>query len=151
MAATNVSGSSPGPATYTITDLAREFDVTPRAIRFYEDQGLLSPERAGPGGRTRVYNGRERTRLKLTLRGKRLGLTLNEIREILDLYESPRDSAPQLERFLDALGGHRAVLERQLEDLQAQLAEIDQHEKQCKALLDAQRARAGGPAKHETA
>lgn len=63
--------SSPSaPATFTITDLAREFDVTPRAIRFYEDQGLLSPERAGPGGRKRVYNGRERTRLKLTLRGK---------------------------------------------------------------------------------
>jgi DNA-binding transcriptional MerR regulator len=151
MAATNVSGSSPGPATYTITDLAREFDITPRAIRFYEDQGLLAPERAGPGGRTRVYNGRERTRLKLTLRGKRLGLTLNEIREILDLYESPRDSAPQLERFLDALAGHRAALERQLEDLQAQLDEIDQHEKHCRALLDAQHARTGGPAKHEAA
>ncbi|WP_042883795.1 MerR family transcriptional regulator [Cupriavidus necator] len=129
---------SPGSATYTITDLAREFDVTPRAIRFYEDQGLLSPEREGPGGRKRIYNGRERTRLKLTLRGKRLGLTLNEIREILDLYESPRDTAPQLERFLDSLADHRRTLERQLEDLQAQLAEIDQHERQCKALLAAQ-------------
>ncbi|WP_454734582.1 MerR family transcriptional regulator [Cupriavidus necator] len=129
---------SPGSATYTITDLAREFDVTPRAIRFYEDQGLLSPEREGPGGRKRVYNGRERTRLKLTLRGKRLGLTLNEIREILDLYESPRDTAPQLERFLHSLADHRHTLERQLEDLQAQLAEIDQHERQCKVLLAAQ-------------
>ncbi|RDK09822.1 MerR family transcriptional regulator [Cupriavidus lacunae] len=125
-------------ATYTITDLAREFDVTPRAIRFYEDQGLLAPEREGPGGRKRVYNGRERTRLKLTLRGKRLGLTLNEIREILDLYESPRDTAPQLERFLHSLAAHRSALERQMEDLQAQLAEIDQHERQCKALLAAQ-------------
>lgn len=122
-------------ATYTITDLAREFDVTPRAIRFYEDQGLLSPLRTGAGGRTRVYNGRERTRLKLTLRGKRLGLTLNEIREILDLYESPRDTAPQLERFLASLAEHRATLERQMEDLQAQLAEIDQHERHCRALL----------------
>ncbi|MFS8972895.1 MerR family DNA-binding transcriptional regulator [Cupriavidus necator] len=129
---------SPGSATYTITELAREFDVTPRAIRFYEDQGLLSPEREGPGGRKRVYNGRERTRLKLTLRGKRLGLTLNEIREILDLYESPRDTAPQLERFLHSLADHRRTLERQLEDLQAQLAEIDQHERQCKVLLAAQ-------------
>ncbi|TPQ29365.1 MULTISPECIES: MerR family transcriptional regulator [Cupriavidus] len=151
MAATHVSGSPASPVTYTITDLAREFDVTPRTIRFYEDQGLLSPERAGPGGRTRVFNGRERTRLKLALRGKRLGLTLNEIREILDLYESPRNTAPQLERFLDALAGHRAALERQLEDLQAQLAEIDQHEKQCKALLEAQRAPGNAPAKHEPA
>ncbi|WP_423195158.1 MULTISPECIES: MerR family transcriptional regulator [unclassified Cupriavidus] len=129
--------SSPSaPATFTITDLAREFDVTPRAIRFYEDQGLLSPERAGPGGRKRVYNGRERTRLKLTLRGKRLGLTLNEIREILDLYESPRDTAPQLERFLHALAQHRGTLERQMEDLKAQLAEIDAHERQCRTLLE---------------
>jgi DNA-binding transcriptional MerR regulator len=109
------------------------FDITPRAIRFYEDQGLLAPDREGPSGRRRVYNGRERTRLKLTLRGKRLGLTLNEIREILDLYESPRDTAPQLERFLHLLAQHRGTLERQLEDLQAQLAEIDQHERQCKA------------------
>ncbi|MEK7491533.1 MAG: MerR family DNA-binding transcriptional regulator, partial [Pseudomonadota bacterium] len=91
--------AQPSTVTYTITDLAREFDITPRAIRFYEDQGLLAPDREGPSGRRRVYNSRERTRLKLTLRGKRLGLTLNEIREILDLYESPRDTAPQLERF----------------------------------------------------
>ena len=127
--------AQPTSATYTITDLAREFEVTPRAIRFYEDQGLLSPDREGPSGRKRVYNGRERTRLKLTLRGKRLGLTLSEIREILDLYESPRDTAPQLERFLHLLSEHRGALERQLEDLQAQLAEIDQHERHCKMLL----------------
>ncbi|AZG12827.1 MULTISPECIES: MerR family transcriptional regulator [Cupriavidus] len=127
--------AQPSTATYSITDLAREFEITPRAIRFYEDQGLLSPDREGPSGRKRVYNGRERTRLKLTLRGKRLGLTLNEIREILDLYESPRDTAPQLERFLHLLAQHRGALERQLEDLQAQLAEIDQHERQCKTLL----------------
>ncbi|WP_454719634.1 MULTISPECIES: MerR family transcriptional regulator [Cupriavidus] len=138
------SPALPAAPTYTITELAREFDVTPRAIRFYEDQGLLSPEREGPGGRKRVYNGRERTRLKLTLRGKRLGLTLNEIREILDLYESPRDTAPQLERFLHSLARHRGALERQLEDLQAQLAEIDQHERQCRGLL-AGRADAAGP------
>jgi hypothetical protein len=64
--------------TYSITDLAREFDITPRAIRFYEDQGLLSPDRQGVGGRTRVYSPKERVRLKLTLRGKRLGLSLSE-------------------------------------------------------------------------
>jgi len=151
MATTQASGQSSVSATFTITELAREFDVTPRAIRFYEDQGLLSPERAGPGGRTRVYNGRERTRLKLTLRGKRLGLTLNEIREILDLYESPRNTAPQLERFLHALALHRATLERQLEDLQAQLAEIDQHEQQCKALLAAQKQGSNAPARNGAA
>jgi DNA-binding transcriptional MerR regulator len=121
------------PPPPTRLPISREFDITPRAIRFYEDQGLLAPDREGPSGRKRVYNGRERTRLKLTLRGKRLGLTLNEIREILDLYESPRDTAPQLERFLHLLAQHRGTLERQLEDLQAQLAEIDQHERQCKA------------------
>ncbi len=67
------------------------------------------------------------------------------------MYESPRDTAPQLERFLDALAGHRSALESQMEDLQAQLAEIEQHEKQCKALLDAQRVRAHAAIKRETA
>lgn len=124
-----------GSVTYTITELAREFGITPRAIRFYEDQGLLAPARAGAGGRQRVYNGRERTRLRLALRGKRLGFSLNEIREILDLYESPRDTAPQLERFLASLAEHRNVLEGQLTDLHAQLAEIDQHIAQCSGLL----------------
>ncbi|MFP4904426.1 MerR family transcriptional regulator, partial [Paraburkholderia sp. BR14261] len=82
---------------YTITELAREFDVTPRAIRFYEDQGLLAPSREGAGGLKRVFSGRDRTRLKLTLRGKRLGFTLSEIRTLLDLYESPTDTLPQLQ------------------------------------------------------
>ena len=86
---------------YTITELAREFDVTPRAIRFYEDQGLLSPSREGSSGLRRVYSGRDRTRLKLTLRGKRLGFTLSEIRDLLDVYESPTDTVPQLHAFLD--------------------------------------------------
>lgn len=75
--------------TYTISDLAKEFDLTTRAIRFYEDMGLLEPERAGPGGRNRVYSARDRTRLRLTLRAKRLGLSLNEAKEIIDLYDSP--------------------------------------------------------------
>ena len=86
-------------STYTITELAREFDITPRAIRFYEDQGLISPRREGTGGRTRVYSARERTRLKLTLRGKRLGLTLSEIKDLVDMYESPQDSSAQLKHF----------------------------------------------------
>jgi DNA-binding transcriptional MerR regulator len=128
-------------ANYTITELAREFDVTPRAIRFYEDQGLLAPERAGAGGRTRVYSQRDRTRLKLTLRGKRLGLSLSEVRDLVDMYESPSDTMPQLERFLLVLDGHRRTLERQLEDLQETLGEITAHEARCRALLE----RAGKP------
>ncbi len=122
-------------STYTITELAREFDVTARTIRFYEDQGLLAPQRSGAGGRRRIYAHRDRTRLKLTLRGKRLGLSLAEIRELVDMYESPRDSAAQLTRFLSVLGQHRATLEQQLADLNETLAEIESHERRARELL----------------
>ena len=121
--------------TYTITELAHEFGVTPRAIRFYEDQGLLAPKREGTGGRTRVYSARERTRLKLTLRGKRLGLSLSEIKALVDMYESPKDSAAQLKRFLAVLAQHRETLERQRADLEETLAEIGAHEDECRRLL----------------
>ena len=121
--------------TYTITELAREFDITPRAIRFYEDQGLIKPKREGAGGRTRVYAARERTRLKLTLRGKRLGLTLSEIKSLLDMYESPTDSMAQLNRFLVILAQQREMLEQQREDLEITLAEIAVHEAQCRRML----------------
>jgi DNA-binding transcriptional MerR regulator len=129
--------------TYTITELAREFDITPRAIRFYEDQGLLSPKREGAGGRTRVYSARERTRLKLTLRGKRLGLSLSEIKALVDMYESPKDSSAQLKRFLAVLAQHRETLERQREDLEVTLDEITAHEEECRRLLGTE----GKPAK----
>ncbi|WP_068636272.1 MerR family transcriptional regulator [Thauera butanivorans] len=118
--------------TYTITELAREFDITPRAIRFYEDQGLLTPARAG---RARIYTKADRTRLKLTLRGKRLGLSLAEIRELLDMYGGVRNSASQLELFLDVLKERRAALEQQRLDIEAVLLEIDMLEQQCHALL----------------
>jgi DNA-binding transcriptional MerR regulator len=121
---------------YTITELAREFDITPRAIRFYEDQGLISPKREGAGGRTRVYTARERTRLKLTLRGKRLGLTLSEIKSLVDMYESPKDSMAQLNRFMVVLAQHRETLEQQREDLEVTLAEIAAHEAQCRKMLE---------------
>ena len=127
--------------TYTISDLAREFDLTTRAMRFYEDMGLLQPERDGPGGRNRVYSSRDRTRLKLTLRAKRLGLSLTEAREIIDSYDSPRDTAPQLKKFLVILADHRKKLEAQLVDLQANLNELRVHEKEAKVLL----SRAGKP------
>ena len=122
-------------ATYTISDLAKEFDLTTRAMRFYEDMGLLQPQREGAGGRNRVYTARDRTRLKLTLRAKRLGLSLVEAKEIIDSYDTPRDTAPQLRKFLTILTGHRIKLEAQLLDLQANLDEIRTHEKETKSLL----------------
>lgn len=118
--------------TYTITELAQEFDVTPRAIRFYEDMGLLEPSRAG---RNRVYNQRDRTRLKLTLRAKRLGLSLTEAKEIIDLYDSPRDTGVQLIKFLEVLAMHRKQLEAQMTDLQANLDEVCEHEREARELL----------------
>lgn len=120
---------------YTISELAREFDLTTRAIRFYEDCGLLSPDRSGPNGRNRVYTTRDRTRLKLTLRGKRLGLSLAEIKELVDMYESPRDTQPQLKKFLVVLAAHREQLEQQMSDLQVTLDEVRAHEKESRRLL----------------
>ena len=120
---------------YTISDLAREFDLTTRAIRFYEDMGLLQPERTGPGGRNRSYSTRDRTRLKLTLRAKRLGLSLTEAKDIIEMYDSPRDTGPQLRKFLTILAAHRQQLEEQMAELQANLDEVRTHEKEARALL----------------
>ena len=127
----------PSPAaaaapTFTIGELAREFGVTTRAIRFYEDCGLLEPARAG---RNRVYSARDRTRLRLTLRGKRLGLKLAEVKELVDMYETRRDTGPQLRRFLGVLARHRAQLEQRLGDLQATLAEVTAQEQEARHLL----------------
>ena len=121
--------------TYTIGELAKEFDLTTRAMRFYEDMGLLQPQREGAAGRNRVYTARDRTRLKLTLRAKRLGLSLTEAKEIIDSYDSPRDTAPQLKKFLLVLVDHRKKLEAQLLDLQANLDELRLHEKEARQLL----------------
>lgn len=121
--------------TYSISDLAREFDLTTRAMRFYEDMGLLQPERSGPAGRTRVYSGRDRTRLKLTLRAKRLGLSLTEAKEIIDMYDSPRDTGPQLQKFLLVIAEHQKQLEAQMRDLQANLDELKVHQREARALL----------------
>lgn len=126
---------SPLPAggrSWTITELAQEFDITPRAIRFYEDMGILAPSR---DGRNRVYDLRDRTRIKLTLRGKRLGLSLQEIKQLVDMYESPTDTRAQLTAFLGILQSHRAQLEQQRDDIEVTLAEIAQHEDKCRALL----------------
>ncbi|MCE2970104.1 MAG: MerR family DNA-binding transcriptional regulator [Burkholderiales bacterium] len=118
--------------TFSIAELAAEFDITPRAIRFYEDHGILTPKRAGL---RRIYDARDRTRLKLTLRGKRLGLTLAQIRELIDMYESSKDARPQAQRFLALLEQHRTTLEQQREDIEVTLAEIARHVADCKRLL----------------
>src|SRR6184192_2503794 len=117
---------------FSIGELAREFDITPRAIRFYEAEGLLAPRR---DGQRRIYAPRDRTRLKLTLRGKRLGLTLAEIRELIDMYEPGRDERPQLERFRELLETHRRSLLQQRADIEAQLAEIATFEKRIQQQL----------------
>jgi len=118
--------------TWTISELSREFDITPRTIRFYEDQGIVSPAR---DGRNRVYSPRDRTRLKLALRGKRLGLQLSEIRALIDMYDSPSDNAMQLRQYLDVLAQHRAALEQQRRDIEDTLSEIAEQERQCQMLL----------------
>jgi len=117
---------------FSISELASEFDVTPRAIRFYEDHGLLAPKRAG---QRRIYSLRDRTRLKLTLRGKRLGLTLSEVRESIDMYETGRDERPQLERFLAVLESHKSALLQQRADIEAQLTELQAFEKRVRKQL----------------
>ena len=126
---------------YSISDLAREFALTTRAIRFYEDCGLVTPRR---NGRARVYGERERVRIKLILRGKRLGLALAEIRELLDLYEVAHNERAQLSKFLTLLGERRARLLQQKEDIDAVLAEIDGIERDCRRRLKEDEAPAHG-------
>lgn len=119
-------------STYTISELAKEFGVTTRTIRFYEDQGLLSPAREGA---SRVFSNRDRVRLKLALRGKRLGFSLAEIRELFELYDVSRDERKQLEEFLSRLDRRRAHLEQQREDIEVMLNEINFFANQCRRLL----------------
>jgi len=119
-------------STWTISELAREFDVTPRTIRFYEDQGIVSPAREG---RNRIFGPRDRTRLKLALRGKRLGLQLSEILTLIDMYDGPGDTEVQLRQYLTVLEQHRATLEQQRRDIEDTLQEIAVQERQCRELL----------------
>lgn len=118
--------------TYSITALSNEFDVTTRTIRFYEDQGLISPLRMG---RTRVYSPRDRIRLKLVLRGKRLGFSLSEIAEIIDLYDTEPGETAQLEYFLGKITEKREMLKQQKEDIEITLKELRTIEKQCRERL----------------
>ena len=116
----------------TITDLAKEFGVTTRTIRHYEDEGLLSPRREGTN---RLFTNRDRVRLKLALRGKRLGFSLAEIRELFDLYDLARDEKRQMQEFLAKLERRRSLLEQQREDIEVMLNEIAFFESQCRKLL----------------
>ena len=117
---------------YGIAELAREFGVTTRTIRYYEDKGLLSPRRKGKG---RVYAPRDRVRLRLIMRGKRLGFSLDEIRELIDLYDVDPSEATQLRHFLDKISEHKAVLVRQQADIAETLSEMRRIEVQCSRLL----------------
>lgn len=108
--------------TYTISELAKEFDVTTRTIRFYEDEGLLRPERRG---QTRVYSSRDRVLLKLILRGKRLGFSLAECRELFDLYDPEHDNQAQYQLMLNKLVSRRAALDQQLRDIKLMQLELD--------------------------
>jgi len=122
-------------ATFSISQLAQEFDVTTRTIRFYEDQGLLEPQRAG---QRRIYSRRDRVRLMLILRGKRIGLSLLEIRELFDLYDAASNDEPQLREFIRILSRKEQQLQEQLDDIRVVLGEIGQIRKQCELALHRQ-------------
>ncbi len=121
------------PDRHSIGDLAREFAVTTRTIRFYEDAGMLSPARSG--GRQRIFDQRDRVRLKLILRGKRLGFALAEIREIIDIYDAAPGEAGQLRLLLEKIAGRRQELEDKRRDLDASLADLDRVAAQCRERL----------------
>lgn len=120
--------------TYSISELAAEFDVTTRSIRFYEDQELLRPARRG---QTRIYSSKDRVRLKLTLRGKRLGLSLAEIRELFELWDETRSgSEKQLQLMLAKIGERRAALEQQMKDITMVQLELESAEIRCRQALE---------------
>ncbi|MFQ1787807.1 MerR family transcriptional regulator [Aeromonas veronii] len=124
-----MSRSLPGKEiTYSISELAHEFDVTPRTIRYYEDEGLLTPLREG---QTRIYSHRDKIRLKLTLRGKRLGFSLAEIRELFDMYDTDKSSKNQLHSMIQLIDEKRDALRQQLEDIQMVMAELEAAEQRC--------------------
>ncbi|MBE30446.1 MAG: MerR family transcriptional regulator [Acidiferrobacteraceae bacterium] len=123
---------TPDATAYSISDLAQEFNLTPRAIRFYEDEGLLQP---GRNGRRRVYSVRDRVRLKLILRGKRLGFSLSDVRDIIEMYDLDAGETGQLRYFLDQIRERREALEQQRSDIDLTLKELDEIESQCQGRL----------------
>lgn len=120
--------------TFSIGDLSREFEVTTRSIRHYEDLGLLAPSRSG---QNRIYSARDRVHLKLILRGRRLGFSLKEIGELLELYDAPNGEASQLKRFIGKMRERRETLLEQRRDIDRVLDELDDLEKRCVEILQA--------------
>lgn len=118
--------------TYSIGELAKEFDITTRSIRFYEDQGLILPTRKG---QTRIYNQRDKVRLKLILRGKRLGFSLAETGRLFELYDADKTSATQLNTIMDLISEKKNDLQQQLEDIKAVLVELNGLEASCQETL----------------
>jgi len=133
---------SQAATTFTISDLAREFGITPRTLRYWEDQGLIAPDRQG---QQRVFSRRDRARLKMALRGKRLGLSLAEIKDLIGMYETAQDETDQLLECLRIMDKRRAALEQQREDIEAMLSEISQFEQQCHSELARREASAKTP------
>ena len=122
----------PDATAYSISDLAQEFNLTTRAIRFYEDEGLLQP---GRRGRRRVYGARDRVRLKLILRGKRLGFSLSDVRAIIEMYDLDAGETGQLRYFLNQIQERREALKQQRSDIDLTLRELDEIESQCQGRL----------------
>ncbi|MGL4473466.1 MAG: MerR family transcriptional regulator [Shewanella sp.] len=118
--------------TYSISELSKEFDITTRSIRFYEDQGLLKPKRRG---QTRIYNLKDKVRLKLILRGKRLGFSLSETRILFELYDADKNSVSQLNTMLSLISDKKTALQQQLDDIKVVLMELSSAEQQCRAAL----------------
>ena len=118
--------------TFSISELAKEFDITTRSIRFYEDQGLVTPRRQG---QTRIYSKRDKVRLKLILRGKRLGFTLAETGRLFELYDADKSSATQLKIMLELISDKKAHLERQMDDIKVVLMELVTAERRCRDTL----------------
>lgn len=118
--------------TFSISELAKEFDITTRSIRFYEDQGLLTPRRQG---QTRIYSKRDKVRLKLILRGKRLGFTLAETGRLFELYDADKSSATQLKIMLELIADKKAHLEQQMDDIKVVLMELVTAERRCRDTL----------------
>ncbi|GAB3377337.1 MerR family transcriptional regulator [Azotobacter armeniacus] len=123
---------------YSISELARELDVTTRTIRFYEEQGMLAPERRG---QERIYTARDRVTLKLILRGKRIGFSLAECKELIGMYDPRGGNLRQLERFLEKIAERRRQLELQLLDIQQLQLELDTAEERCRSALATARGR----------
>ena len=126
--------------TYTISDLAQEFDITTRTIRFYEEKGLLSPERSAS---SRIYNAGDRVKLMLILRGKRLGLTLEESRDIIDMYEPGHSNTDQLQRLIGKIRDKREYLQQQLQDIEGMMLDLRDYEEKCLQALADQTANTG--------